>query len=55
VRLKPGESQVLEFPLGPEELSMPKRGGGWTVPGGAYRVFVGSSSVGGLTAEFRQK
>ncbi|TBR20655.1 glycosyl hydrolase, partial [bacterium] len=46
VTLAPGEVRRLEFVLGPEEL------GG---PTGTYQVFAGTSSVGGLTAELRQK
>lgn len=43
VRLNAGESRRLEFPLGSEELGE---------RAGAYQVFVGSSSAGGLDAGF---
>lgn len=55
VVLAPGERRTVEFPLGPEELGLPTRGGRWVVPAGTYRVTAAGSSVGGLTAEFRQK
>lgn len=54
VRLGPGETRRLEFPLGPSELGLPGQDGA-TVSPGAYRVFIGTSSAGGLETGFVQR
>ncbi|TPW19083.1 MAG: beta-glucosidase, partial [Elusimicrobia bacterium] len=54
VRLGPGESRRLEFPLGPEELGFPGPEGTKVSPG-TYQVYVGTSSAAGLKLEFLQR
>lgn len=54
VRLGPGETRRLEFPLGPEELGFPGPEGTKVSPG-TYQVFVGTSSAAGLKLEFLQR
>ena len=50
--LAPGESRRLTFELGPEELGW-HYAGGFAVEPGRFRVYAGSSSVGGLEASFK--
>ncbi|MBI4350266.1 MAG: glycoside hydrolase family 3 C-terminal domain-containing protein [Elusimicrobia bacterium] len=50
--LAPGESRRLTFELGPEELGWHYTGGFAVEPGG-FKVYAGSSSVGGLEASFK--
>jgi beta-glucosidase len=44
VRLAPGESREVSFPLGPAHLRMLDEGMRWVVEPGSFRVMVGSSS-----------
>jgi beta-glucosidase len=44
VRLAPGESREVAFPLGPEHLRMLDGGMRWVVEPGSFRVMVGASS-----------
>jgi len=44
VALAPGESKVVTFTLGPDELRMLDRDMHWIVEPGAFRVMIGSSS-----------
>jgi beta-glucosidase len=52
VSLKPGESKTVRFTLGPEDLGFYGRSMRFVVEPGAFKVFVGTSSVGGLEADF---
>jgi len=51
VTLAPGEQRTLEFVLGPAELGW-HYAGGFAVEPGQFKVYAGSSSVGGLEASF---
>ena len=44
VRLRPGESRVLSFTLGPDDLRMLDANMKWVVEPGVFRVMIGSSS-----------
>ncbi len=52
VTLGPGEARTLRFSLGPEELGLYDRRMRFVVEPGEFRVFVGTSSVGGHEARF---
>lgn len=52
VSLRAGERRRVEFTLGPEHLGFYDAGMRWTVEPGAFKVFVGTSSVGGLEGGF---
>jgi beta-glucosidase len=51
VTLVPGEARVLTFELGPEEIGW-HYAGGYGVEPGRFKVYAGSSSVGGLEGVF---
>ncbi|HZN10543.1 MAG TPA: glycoside hydrolase family 3 N-terminal domain-containing protein [Blastocatellia bacterium] len=53
VTLRPGERRRVEFTLAPEHLGFYDREMRFVVEPGEFRVFVGTSSVGGLEAQFR--
>lgn len=44
ISLKPGESRIVEFTIGPEHLELYDRNGKWVVEPGEFKVMVGSSS-----------
>ncbi len=50
ITLRPAERRRLEFSLGPEHLGFYNRQMRFVVEPGEFRIFVGSSSVGGLEA-----
>jgi len=52
VTLRPGERRRVSFTLGPEHLGFYDRQMRFRVEPGAFKVFVGNSSVGGLEAGF---
>ena len=52
VRLQPGETRSVHFELGPERLGLYNRQLQYVVEPGEFRVFVGTSSVGGLEDRF---
>lgn len=52
VTLSPGQKRRVEFTLGPKELGFYDRGMKFIVEPGEFRVYVGSSSEGGLEGEF---
>jgi beta-glucosidase len=52
VSLKPGESRAVAFPLGPKQLGFYDQDLRFRVERGHFRVFVGTSSVGGLEGAF---
>jgi beta-glucosidase len=52
VSLKTGERRRVTFTLTPEHLGFWNREMRFAVEPGAFKVFVGSSSVGGLEANF---
>ena len=52
VTLKAGEKRRVEFALGPEHLGFYDSSMRYVVEPGAFRVFVGNSSVGGLESSF---
>jgi len=52
VRLAPGEKRWLSFELGPDEIGFVDASGRLAVEPGRFEVWVGTSSVGGLKAEF---
>jgi beta-glucosidase len=52
VTLKPGAKRLLEFSLGAEHLGFYDRSMRFVVEPGLFKVFVGTSSVGGLEASF---
>ena len=52
VALLPGERRRVEFTLTPEHLGFYDREMRFTVEPGAFKVFVGTSSVGGLEGDF---
>jgi beta-glucosidase len=52
VSLQPGEARTVDFRLTAKELGLYNRDMKFVVEPGAFRVFVGGSSVGGLEAEF---
>jgi beta-glucosidase len=52
VHVEPGRSQRVEFTLGPDELGFYDEQMRWIVEPGAFRIRVGTSSVGGLDATF---
>lgn len=52
ITLRPGEKRRVAFTLGPEHLGFYNRQMRFVVEPGEFRVFVGSSSVGGLEASF---
>lgn len=54
VTLAPGEARRLTFELGPEELGW-HYAGGYAVEPGRFKIYAGSSSVGGLEASFEVK
>jgi beta-glucosidase len=51
VSLKPGEKKDVSFTLGPRELGLWGADMKWSVEPGTVEVFIGTSSVGGLTAK----
>ncbi|MBI5624712.1 MAG: glycoside hydrolase family 3 C-terminal domain-containing protein [Elusimicrobia bacterium] len=53
VTLKPGEKKDVSFVLGPEHLGYYLGDGRFGVEPGAFQVFVGTSSQGGLEASFK--
>ena len=55
VRLRPGESRVVRFPIGPEHLGFYDRQMQFVVEPGKFRVIAGTSSEGGVEAEFEVK
>ncbi len=52
VRLGPGEKRRLSFALGRDEIGFVNASGRLVVEPGRFEVYVGTSSVGGLKAEF---
>jgi beta-glucosidase len=52
VTLRPGASQTVRFILTPDDLGFYDRAMHFVVEPGAFRVFAGTSSEGGLEAEF---
>jgi beta-glucosidase len=52
VRLEPGASKLVSFTLGPADLGLLDARMSWVVEPGEFRVTVGNSSEGGLTARF---
>jgi beta-glucosidase len=52
VSLRAGERRRVEFTLGPEHLGFYDARARWTIEPGAFKVFVGTSSVGGLEGGF---
>jgi beta-glucosidase len=52
VTLQPGEKRRVEFRLGPEHLGFYNSEMRFVVEAGAFKVFVGNSSVGGLEGSF---
>ena len=52
ITLRPGEKRRVVFTLGPEHLGFYNRQMRFVVEPGEFRVFVGTSSVGGLEASF---
>jgi beta-glucosidase len=52
VTLDPGESRVVSFALGSDDLAFYGADGGWSAEPGAFEVFVGGSSVELLKGEF---
>lgn len=52
VSLAPAESTVVDFKLGPEELGFYDQRMQWKVEPGRFKIWVGTSSVGGLETEF---
>jgi beta-glucosidase len=52
VTLGPGEARTLRFSLGPEDLGFYDRQMRFVVEPGEFRVFVGTSSEGGLEGRF---
>jgi len=52
VSLRAGERRRVEFTLGPEQLGFYDSRVRWTVEPGEFKVFVGTSSVGGLEGSF---
>ncbi len=52
VKLAPGESKTLSFPIGPEDLGLYDQSMRFVVEPGRFGVIVGTSSEGGLAATF---
>jgi beta-glucosidase len=52
VTLRPGERRRVEFTLAPEQLGFHQRSMTFGVEPGEFRVFVGTSSEGGLESSF---
>jgi beta-glucosidase len=52
VSLKPGESRAIAFSIGPKQLGFYDRDMRFRVEPGHFRVFVGTSSVGGVEGAF---
>jgi beta-glucosidase len=52
VTLKPGQAQTVTFKLGPANLGFYNNQGQFAVEPGAFDVYVGDSSVGGLHGQF---
>jgi beta-glucosidase len=52
ITLKPGESKRVEFVLSSEQLGFYNRDNRFVVEPGAFRIFVGTSSEGGLESDF---
>ena len=52
VTLRPGEARAVRFSLGPDDLGALDRRMRFVVEPGAFKVFVGTSSAGGLEADF---
>jgi beta-glucosidase len=52
VNLKAGEKRRVTFTLAPNHLGFLDRNMRFTVEPGAFQVFVGNSSEGGLTGQF---
>jgi beta-glucosidase len=52
ITLRPGEKRRVEFRLGPEHLGFHNREMRFVVEPGAFKVFVGTSSEGGLESGF---
>lgn len=44
IRLEPGQSREVAFPLGPDHLRMLDRDRRWVVEPGVFRVMIGRSS-----------
>jgi beta-glucosidase len=53
VTLTPGEARTLRFSLGPEDLGLYDRRMRYVVEPGEFRVYIGTSSVGGEEACFK--
>jgi beta-glucosidase len=53
VTLAPGEKQRVAFTLAPRQLALYNRDMRLVVEPGEFKVFVGTSSVGGLEASFQ--
>jgi len=52
VSLRAGERRRVEFTLGPEQLGFYDARARWVIEPGAFKVFVGNSSAGGLEGGF---
>jgi beta-glucosidase len=52
VTLRPNEKRRVEFRLGPQQMGFYDREMRFTVEPGGFKVFVGTSSEGGLEASF---
>ena len=52
ITLKPGETRTVRFTLTPDDLGSYDRSMRFVVEPGTFKVFVGTSSVGGLEADF---
>jgi beta-glucosidase len=53
ITLQPGETQIVSFPLGPDELHYwSTNAGGWVQEPAAFDVWVGSDAQATLHAEF---
>jgi beta-glucosidase len=52
ITLRPGEKRRVQFTLAPEHLGFYNREMHFIVEPGAFKIFVGNSSVGGLEASF---
>jgi beta-glucosidase len=51
--LNPGESSVVTFKIGPEEMGFYDRGGAWEIEPGEFKVWVGSDSQASLESCFK--
>jgi beta-glucosidase len=52
ISLQPGEAQVVRFEVPVWELGFTGRNMGYTVEPGAFKVWVGPDSTGGLEGDF---